>query len=398
MEYDDLNSVVYSDCNYYDMDPDYDYYNIAQRATRNLQKPHYVIALILVVLAIIANILSLAAVFKVRQVWTSHFRLLVSLMLSDLLVDFSFIFHIINKVTNPGVSVGTGTAEERLKSRCAFVIVKALNTTALNVTLLNLVGLGLDHYWAITKPLHHSILLGKRKTMLLIVSFWIISFAAGFSDLLSPLWNYNGYMSSKLNYCEYTWTSPYQEEYTMFCIALLCFITLIYMYIKIYQEVKSRIQQQDMVRMKRNRKALLTTLLILGSFVICWLPTCIFQIVLTIIAHVKVQLLQNIYQCLLFVDKYFYDLLILNTFCDPIIYVLRINEVQLGYKLLLFRCWPSRLHREFSFSRSSTQSSRIMRTDFRLHSQSSYQYDRCDGDPAIIDISHLHAQPNHSLV
>ena len=326
-----------------------DYYSIADRAAQHLSKPHYIIAIILGVVAALANILSLAAVCHVRKTWSPHFRLLLSLMVANLLVDFTVILYVINKVTNPGTKAGVGPVWMRIKSRCGFMIIKALNTMGLNIMLMNLMGMALDHYLAILKPLHHSTLLDKGRTTIMIITFWLVAFVSGFSDFLSPLWELKTYLRLHHNYCEFAWLSPYQEEYTVFAIALVCLCLMVFMYTRIYHRVRSRIQREDMVKIARNRHALLTTLLILGSFMLCWLPTCLFQIALLVITNVKPQMLDSIYQCLLIVDKYFYDLLILNTLCDPIIYVIRINEVQTGYRLMFSKCLP------FKFSRTSLQ-------------------------------------------
>ena len=361
------NSSVYglrdADCNYYDYDADYDYYNVADRASRNLSKPHYIIALIVGSLAVIANVFSLAALVQVRRAWSAHFRLLLSLMISDLLVALTVILYVINKVTNPGTEAGVGPVGMRLKSRCGFMMIKALNTMGLNITLLNLMGMALDHYLAVIKPLHHISLLDKRRVSIMIILFWVIAFVTGFSNFLSPMWEIQKYRNSTYNYCEYAWTTSYQEEYTMFTIALLCLCLMMFMYIRIYQKVHCRFQQEDMKKIARNRRALLTTFLILGSFMLCWLPTCLLQISLLVISHIKPEMLQNIHQCLLIVDKYFYDLLLLNTLCDPIIYVVRISDVKAGYRQMFMKCFSLKLHRNVSINTS--------RSDFLFTSRSS---------------------------
>jgi hypothetical protein len=284
-------------------------------------------------------------------------------MISDLLVALTVILYVINKVTNPGTEAGVGPVGMRLKSRCGFMMIKALNTMGLNITLLNLMGMALDHYLAVIKPLHHISLLDKRRVSIMIILFWVIAFVTGFSNFLSPMWEIQKYRNSTYNYCEYAWTTSYQEEYTMFTIALLCLCLMMFMYIRIYQKVHCRFQQEDMKKIARNRRALLTTFLILGSFMLCWLPTCLLQISLLVISHIKPEMLQNIHQCLLIVDKYFYDLLLLNTLCDPIIYVVRISDVKAGYRRMFMKCFSLKLHRNVSINTS--------RSDFLFTSRSS---------------------------
>jgi hypothetical protein len=72
-------------------------------------------------------------------------------------------------------------------------------------------------------------------------------------------------------------------------------------------------------------------------------------------------MLISTYQSLLIVDRYLYDLLILNTLCDPIIYVIRINDVQTGYRLMFYKCLP-RSHPMPGVDRSRYRTERIALT------------------------------------
>ena len=50
-------------------------------------------------------------------------------------------------------------------------------------------------------------------------------------------------------------------------------------YFRIYFEVRKHQQRGPAVyEFQRSKKALATTLLILGTFMLCWLPMCLFQV------------------------------------------------------------------------------------------------------------------------
>ena len=121
----------------------FDYYNIEHRINYMMTRPYDVMAVILGLVAILLNALVLAALFHVRSRITNHYRLIVSLAFSDMLVGGSVLFFIINKALNPTYTLGRGPEKERLLSQCFFMIIKALNNVGLNITLLKQVKLWL---------------------------------------------------------------------------------------------------------------------------------------------------------------------------------------------------------------------------------------------------------------
>jgi hypothetical protein len=95
-----------------------------------------------------------------------------------------------------------------------------------------------------------------------------------------------------------------------------------------------------------NAKTLVTTLLIIGTFVLCWIPLFTFQTILLIQVHINRDAVIKTLKSLILANKYLYMLLLVNSICDPIIYAVRLKEVQLGYK----RFWPSEINLSLSLS------------------------------------------------
>ncbi len=327
--------------------PDYrcEYFDIKERALLHFTQPHKTIALCLGFLGIFINILCLAAVhFQMHGRFTPHFRFIVSLALSDILIAFSVVSHLINSVLNPTLPAGIGPRSLRLTSSCIFIFIKVLNTMALNISLLNLMGMAIDHFVAIILPLHSNRLMSRGRTTILIVSLWIIAALCGFSDFFSVIAE-RQYLK-KFNFCELTYLTSYQDEYTVFAIALLCFICMVFIYIRIYMKIHRRRNSSFRFHgdhrlnraenMKQTKKALVTTLIILGTFIFCWLPMCLFQVIMIIqvqygyITEKWIPILQE-------ADKYLYDLLLLNCILDPLIYAIRMPEVRCGYRKMGWR-------------------------------------------------------------
>lgn len=319
------------------------------------ENPHEIVALLLSCIAIIMNVLTLMSLSQLRKRMTAHYRLIISLALSDILVGASILLFIIHKAANKSYFVGYGPPAERLRSRCFFVVIRALNTTGLNISLLNLVGMGVDHFIAINKPLHYSKILSIFRTNLLLALLWVIAAICGFSDFWTGFthnpFSYSNNNSNstttknQLNFCELIWHSPYQDEYSILTIAVVSFFIMTVLYINIYLTVSGHTipgaQLQQGQEAKRNKRALFTTALILGTFLLCWLPMCMFQI--TLIVKVKTDISSfkesaKIINILYKADKYLYDLLLLNTIFDPIIYTVRMKDIRLGYRRLFRVC------------------------------------------------------------
>ena len=253
------------------------------RAVAMFSKSSTVVAVILGIMALFGNITSLLALTQISRRLSSYIYIIISLALSDIVITVTMMLSIVHKIIHPAYYPGFGPENARLTSRCMFVCIKAVNTMALTSTLLNALAMALDHYVAILRPMHHQIILTKRRIALMITGLWMLSALIGFSDYFSGLYNYSDY-SNKYNYCEYIYLTKYQEEYPVFGIAIICLLVMIYVYTKIYITVR-RHQRSEFRQMHKNKKAMITTVLLLGSFVLCWLPICLFQITMSILTQ-----------------------------------------------------------------------------------------------------------------
>ena len=217
------------------------------------------------------------------------------------------------------------------------MVIKALNSTGLIITLLNLLLMALDHYIAIIKPLKYPVIIRKKKVISVILIAWLVAFILGFSDFFSAVTEYSTWSPYGYNYCEVVWYGTmYQEEYVIFAIAPISLGIMVYSYSCIYWKIHKRrapgVQDSHRRENQRNTKALVTTLLALGSFIISWLPQCLFQVSMVIKAYTNPDSLRGNEQMLQTVDRYLYNLLVFNAIFDPIIYTVRLKEVKLGFQ------------------------------------------------------------------
>ena len=306
-----------------------------------MTQPHRVIMLVLGFIAITINILSLFALFHIRNRLNSHYRLIISLSISDLLVGVSILLYVTNKVINP-IPVYSHEPYNNGSERCTFIFLRALNTTALNISLLNLMGMSIDHYLAINKPLHYPKLMNLQRVRLMICILWVAAFLCGYLGVFASIFWYHELKHENNTYCHVALDKPFHEEFITMGIAAVCLFVMVFIYTKIYRTVSQRmapgVRHQVKSEERRNRRALITTLLILGSFVLCWIPGCLFQIIM-IISVKNTFIERDLIVKLVQADYYFFDLLLLNSICDPIIYTVRTYEVQLGYRRMFSACF-----------------------------------------------------------
>ena len=306
---------------------DLDYYDINVRL-KQLLELHEIVRIILCCISLLLNIIILVALFQVRSRITTHYRLIISLAISDILVGGSVFFHYVRKIFSPVYSLGDGPEQERLTSMCAFLFIKALNTTGLNINLMNLMLLAIDHYMAIMRPLQYPIIMRRSKVLYAIVSIWVTSLILGLSDFFSAIGNDKWEM---FNYCEKVRATTYQEEFTVFAIAPVCLGVIVYIYMRIYVKVhRHRIPGNSGLSEReatRHTKALITTLLNIGAFLVSWLPLCVFQITLIVMARTSPRIVMGAHAALMQATYHLYNLLIMHTIADPIIYTVRMKEV-----------------------------------------------------------------------
>ena len=336
-----------------------DYYNIEHRLHMMMRAPQDMIALVLGTVSITLNVIILLSLYQVQNRLTTHCRLIISLAVSDMLVGTSVLLFKVNKAFNPQYDEGEGPYFARTVAKCAAVIIKALTNSGLIATLLNLMMMACDHYFAIMKPLHYPLVMTKSKVVCVVLALWTVALLLGFSDFFSP---YNQHHYSDMTFCELVYITMYQEEFAIYVIAPLCLGVMVILYSRIYIKVLRRRPPGSGTAQQRSTKALVTTLLNICSFVLAWLPVCLLEVSLIIIAHTNPHYL-NVHQGrFVMITQHLYNLLILNAIADPIIYTVRMQEVRIGFWRLCNRCCCFKYSRHLALvPTSSTQHSVVLK-------------------------------------
>ena len=203
---------------------------------------------------------------------------------------------------------------------------------------LNLCAISFDRHLAVKSALLYPVIMTWKKCIAVVTVIWICSscFAAlSFMD------------------------ARYEKRPTVYIIPGLsvpipCIIFMSYCYWHIFKVVirqKKQIQAQspsafmdeDTVvvktrgatnaRLKKERKATMTVAMVVGTFILCWLPNMLVSVIQFI--------LTEDYICNAFTFGEFWLLSLpisfINSLLDPLIYVLRNNEFKFAVKSLFYR-------------------------------------------------------------
>ena len=223
---------------------------------------------------------------------------------------------------------------------CWALLLEVFRMTGLSVSALHLLALAINHYVGILRPLHYASTVTRRRLTLVIIALWVVPFIVYLFLFLDRPEN-NFYL---LN-CGYEFMTQMPFRLTvssLFCVPLIIMTVL---YIHIFITVKrnhsgflmGQKNQPGNQHIKRNVKAVITTLLILGTYLIGYMPAAIFYVLtcnecpcpLSKLSHRTRVVFGVSTNCLIFV----------KCLSDPIIYTVRMPEVRNGLRRMwLTRC------------------------------------------------------------
>lgn len=296
----------------------------------------HILIFVLSVLAFVTNGLTLTAICYIRRRLSANQMMMLSLCCADLLssvgifmrsvIDHSFNMHLVAE-------------EKKYAATCLYKVVMAITLSGHNATLFNLLSLAVDHYCAIAKPLTHNLYMSKSRVQAILVTFWILAVIFGFSDfwMPSPLHSHCMDHTTGASYCTRVFCTVYEADHLMFCIVLTCLVVMTAMYgsimciLRTYQKQEYATVSQR--KAQRHIRGLITSFIILGLFTVLWLPSCIMDAYTILRVHYSTDFrIVKTHSKLMW---YLYALVILNAVCDPIIYALRMREIQESLKSLL---------------------------------------------------------------
>ncbi|XP_060566957.1 adrenocorticotropic hormone receptor-like [Ruditapes philippinarum] len=303
----------------------------AEKAAIIFTDPIEALTVIVCVVGIIANVASILAVVKMRQKMTTHLKLIMSLCLSDALIslgNFSFYFTYI--FFN--------------KHDCISTVVRLTSDIAIFTTLLNLLAMALDHYGAIIKPLRYRQKMTFCKGNCAVIMVWLVSLFIGLPEVVFAI-------GQGGSICTVIAEGNHHIELAIILFIFIVLFAICLLYGRIYSRIKRAMPRRERARHHSDSgsvKALMTTGLFVGTFILFWTPFALY----TVFMYIKNR--NDRMYIVLNIDKVtqilniLYLILLLNAVFDPFIYAIRLPKVKQRFQ---------------AFFTSSKRSSRSSKTD-----------------------------------
>ena len=216
------------------------------------------------------------------------------------------------------------------------------------VSIFSLVAVSIDRYIAICHPLTYRKIICTRTTSVIIGVCWVLGMI-GFIPLL--WWNVGSQMDRcrPVNILDFYYiiflcifvsiipTAIIIVIYILIFHKIITqvnekswnFIETVFNYLNLQSKIRSSmvLSKSDIVEstLKKECKAAKTLSMVVGSFIICWLPMTISYFSYTVIDHKFSEDILEIFTILLH----------FNSAIDPLIYAFRIKDIQLTIKSLL---------------------------------------------------------------
>ncbi|CAN7942853.1 unnamed protein product [Ixodes pacificus] len=172
-----------------------------------------------------------------------------------------------------GVSLGP-------KERCIVLVLEVFRLSGLLASAFHLLAMAVNHYVGILRPLHYAAMVTRRCSELAILVLWIVPVFVLFAYFAAVPGE--GFQSPNCADVGFIRRRAFSLTLSALFALPLIFITIIYshIFVVIQRHRAGLVSFPSARQLRRNVKAAYTTLWILGTYLLGWMPAVVF-IVLT---------------------------------------------------------------------------------------------------------------------
>lgn len=223
------------------------------------------------------------------------------------------------------------------------ILCSDLYFTAQIVGLIIMLALAVDILILVKYPLQYESLTSNRRGNILLLSVWSggVAFVLIFRVIVELDW---------FGVIDVTWSSYPLKDYVHYvygafqALSNICFLVFIVLYLVIYIEIRKLIARSPTAESRDTVKATVTMVLILVTYLIFMMPASWVVLAGVISGN------SGLFRKLVVISRGFY---VANSVCDPLLYAIRIPDVQQRYRSLFCK------KDQQSTSRSATASTSV---------------------------------------
>ncbi|GFS33979.1 g_PROTEIN_RECEP_F1_2 domain-containing protein [Trichonephila inaurata madagascariensis] len=239
-------------------------------------------------------------------------------------------------------------------SFCFILSLEAFRLGGLVVAVLHLLALAINHYIGILRPLHYAHIVTRETTVCGIITMWIVP-VVFFLIYFSSIPN-DGFQSHRCSSYDFLLYSPFRITTSVLFFCPLILMTLMYshMFIVVRQHQKGLLQCPSSRQLHKNVKAIITTLFILGTYLLGWMPAVLFFVLTCLDCTVPFTTIPL--KTRVPVGIFINTMIVAKSFVDPVIYVVRMPEIKCALKAIwITRCGHLGEYSTPSHSRTDTK-------------------------------------------
>ena len=270
-------------------------------------------------LAVIANLFVLIALCRAKLPMAGYRRFLICLASADILMAGTVLVTFVHQFSN---SQGHSSS---IIQMCCERVLRSLTLVSVVASLFSIAGLSIDNFIGVFRQLHYANYMAGRKLTFVIIAMWTISIFLGFGDsILSLIHHFYSSSTQKkketqliiesaemeedpfhdlimevISRIDFLQPKPtcqifnvaiekYGVEYVIIALTIPCFFLISVIHGCIYLKVKRRQKfhqcqpsfhlGRPTTVIKESPRLVLTTMMLIGSFAVFWLPFMLFEL------------------------------------------------------------------------------------------------------------------------